>query len=97
MAETERGSVDRLDVVVIGAGQAGLAMGYYLAKQGRQFTILEASDSIGSAWRTRWDSLVLFTPRRYDSLPGLPFPGDPDGYPGARRGHQLPRAVRRDL
>ena len=43
--------------------------------------ILEAADSIGAAWRARWDSLVLFTPRRYDSLPGLAFPGDPDGYP----------------
>ena len=57
-------------------------MGHYLAKQGRHFTILEAAGSIGAAWRSRWDSLVLFTPRRYDSLPGLPFPGDPDGYPG---------------
>ncbi len=73
---------DQLEVAVIGAGQAGLAMGYFLGKQGRRFAILEASDSIGAAWRTRWDSLVLFTPRRYDSLPGLPFPGDPDGYPG---------------
>jgi putative flavoprotein involved in K+ transport len=73
---------DQLEVAVIGAGQAGLAMGYFLAKQGRRFTILEASDSIGPAWRSRWDSLVLFTPRRYDGLPGLPFPGEPDGYPG---------------
>ena len=76
------GSDDRFEVAVIGAGQAGLAMGHYLAKQGRHFTILEAAGSIGAAWRSRWDSLVLFTPRRYDSLPGLPFPGDPDGYPG---------------
>ena len=51
-------------------------------RKGRHFTILEAAGSIGAAWRSRWDSLVLFTPRRYDSLPGLPFPGDPDGYPG---------------
>jgi putative flavoprotein involved in K+ transport len=78
----EKGSGDRLEVAVIGAGQAGLAMGYFLARQGRHFTILEASDSIGAAWRSRWDSLVLFTPRRYDGLPGLPFPGEPDGYPG---------------
>ena len=76
------GSDNRLDVAVIGAGQAGLAIGHYLAKQGRHFTILEAAGSIGPAWRTRWDSLVLFTPRRYNRLPGLPFPGDPDGYPG---------------
>ena len=80
--EMERGSGDRFDVAVIGGGQAGLAIGYFLAREGRHFTILEASDSIGTAWRSRWDSLVLFTPRRYDSLPGLPFPGDPDGYPG---------------
>ena len=69
------------EVVVIGAGQAGLAMGYYLARQGRRFIILERGDSIAPAWRERWDSLTLFTPRRYSSLPGLPFPGDPDGYP----------------
>jgi putative flavoprotein involved in K+ transport len=79
--ETERSSGDRFDVAVIGAGQAGLAMGYFLAKEGRPFTILEAEGSIGAAWHARWDSLVLFTPRRYDSLPGLLFPGDPDGYP----------------
>lgn len=69
---------------MIGGGQAGLAMGYFLAREGRHFTILEASDSIGAAWRSRWDSLVLFTPRRYDALPGMPFSGDPDGYPGRK-------------
>jgi putative flavoprotein involved in K+ transport len=58
-----------------------LAIGYFLARQGRRFTILEAGDAVGTAWRERWDSLVLFTPRRYDALPGLAFPGDPDGYP----------------
>ena len=72
---------DRFDVVVIGAGQAGLAIGYFLARQGRRFVILEAADAVGAAWRSRWDSLVLFTPRRHDALPGLAFPGDPDGYP----------------
>lgn len=56
-------------------------MGNFLAQQGRRFVILESADSVGSAWRNRWDSLVLFTSRRYDSLPGLAFPGDPDGYP----------------
>jgi putative flavoprotein involved in K+ transport len=69
-------------VVVIGAGQAGLAIGYYLAAQGRRFVILEREDDVASAWRDRWDSLTLFTPRVYDGLPGLAFPGDPDGYPG---------------
>jgi putative flavoprotein involved in K+ transport len=74
-------SDERFDVVVVGSGQAGLAIGYYLARQGRRFVILEAADIIGAAWRNRWDSLRLFTPRRYDGLPGLAFPGDPDGYP----------------
>ena len=69
------------EVVVIGAGQAGLTIGYYLAQQGRRFVVLERSDSVASAWRERWESLTLFTPRRYSALPGLPFPGDPDGYP----------------
>ena len=69
------------DVLVIGAGQAGLAIGHYLARQGEHFVILDGADSVGSAWRTRWDSLTLFTPRRYDALPEKPFPGDPDGYP----------------
>ena len=74
-------SHERVDVAVVGGGQAGLAIGYFLARQGRRFVILEAADSIGAAWRTRWDSLLLFTPRRYSALAGLAFPGDPDGYP----------------
>jgi cation diffusion facilitator CzcD-associated flavoprotein CzcO/FtsP/CotA-like multicopper oxidase with cupredoxin domain len=72
---------ERLDAAVIGAGQAGLAMGYYLKRQGRRFVILERAADIAPAWRERWDSLTLFTPRRYSGLPGLPFPGDPEGYP----------------
>src|SRR5919197_6598492 len=74
-------SRDRYEVAIVGAGQAGLALGYFLARQGRRFVILEAADAVCPAWRERWDSLLLFTPRRYDSLPGLAFPGDPDGYP----------------
>ena len=73
---------DRYEVVVVGGGQAGLAIGYFLAQQGRRFRILEATDAPAGAWRARWDSLKLFTPVRYDSLPGRPFPGDPDTYPG---------------
>ncbi len=74
-------SGETVDVAVIGAGQAGLAVGYFLARQGRRFVIVDGADAVGAAWRNRWDSLILFTPRRYDSLPGLAFPGDPDGYP----------------
>lgn len=70
------------EVVVVGGGQAGLAVGYFLARQNRDFVILEAATEPASAWRQRWDSLKLFTPVRYSSLPGLPFPGDPDSYPG---------------
>src|SRR5918994_3264712 len=77
----EVGSGEHFEVAVVGGGQAGLAMGYYLRQQGRRFVILERGDSIAPAWRERWDSLKLFTPRGYSSLPGHPFPGDPDGYP----------------
>lgn len=73
---------DHLEVIVIGGGQAGLAVGYFLAQQGRKFAILEAAEEPAAAWRARWESLMLFTPVRYSSLPGLPFPGDPDSYPG---------------
>jgi len=72
---------DPFEVAVVGAGQAGLAIGYFLSRQGRRFVILERAGSIAAAWRERWESLTLFTPRRYNSLPGLPFPGGPDGYP----------------
>jgi putative flavoprotein involved in K+ transport len=71
-----------LDVLVIGGGQAGLAMGYHLAQSGRSFQILDAGAEIGARWRSRWDSLLLFTSGRYDNLPGLPFPAAPDTYPG---------------
>jgi putative flavoprotein involved in K+ transport len=74
-------STSSYEVVVVGAGQAGLAIGYFLHRQGRRLVILERAGQIAPAWRERWDSLTLFTPRRYSGLPGLPFPGDPDGYP----------------
>jgi putative flavoprotein involved in K+ transport len=73
---------DRYEVIVVGGGQAGLALGYYLAQQGRRFIILDAAAEPAATWRDRWDSLRLFTPVRYDSLPGMAFPGDPDSYPG---------------
>jgi len=70
-----------LDAIVIGAGQAGLAAGYYLRQAGASFTVLEAS-RVGDSWARRWDSLKLFTPARYNSLPGKPFPGKPYDLPG---------------
>jgi len=75
------GSAQHLDVAVIGGGQAGLAIGYFLGQHGYTFVILERASEVAPAWRERWDSLTLFTSRRYSALPGLPFPGDPDGYP----------------
>lgn len=70
-----------LDVLVIGGGQAGLAMGYHLKQAGHRFRIVERQGRLGDGWRNRYDSLVLFTPRAYSALPGLPVPGDQDGYP----------------
>jgi putative flavoprotein involved in K+ transport len=65
---------EHLATIVIGGGQAGLATGYYLKQQGRDFVILDANERIGDAWRNRWDSLHLFTPARFDGLAGMPFP-----------------------
>jgi len=80
--ETE---VEQFDTVVVGGGQAGLAAGYYLRKLGRRFVILDANERIGGSWRTRtWDSLRLFTPARYDGLPGWRFPGPGWSYPTAQ-------------
>jgi putative flavoprotein involved in K+ transport len=72
----------RLDVLVIGGGQAGLAMGYHLRQRGLRFLIVDAGPEIGHVWRARWDSLQLFTSGRYDNLPGQPFPAAADTYPG---------------
>lgn len=76
----------RLDVVVVGGGQAGLAVARQLAGpfagEGRRFVVLEAAGAIGDSWRTRWDSLTLFTPAQYNGLPGMTFPAPADTYPG---------------
>lgn len=69
------------NTALIGAGQAGLAAAYYLQQAGLNFTVLEADEAVGGAWRHYYDSLQLFSPAQYSSLPGLPFPGDPDRYP----------------
>ncbi len=71
-----------LDVAVIGGGQAGLAMAWHLTRQNLRFVVLEAGPEVGHVWRSRWDSLTLFTPAQYNALPGMPFPGKADTYPG---------------
>ncbi|MGY1456709.1 ArsO family NAD(P)H-dependent flavin-containing monooxygenase [Streptomyces sp. SS8] len=74
----------RTDVVVVGGGQAGLAAGYHLRRQGLDFTILDAQDAPGGAWQHTWDSLRLFSPAAYSSLPGWPMPAQPgQTYPDA--------------
>lgn len=72
---------ERFETVIIGGGQAGLSVGYHLAKRERPFVILDANERIGDAWRKRWDSLRVFTPARYDGLPGWPFPAPPRSFP----------------
>jgi putative flavoprotein involved in K+ transport len=72
---------ERVETVIVGGGQAGLAVGYHLARRERPFVILDADRRPGDAWRRRWDSLRLFTPARYSGLPGLPFPAPPFTHP----------------
>jgi len=77
----EGDDAERFETVIVGGGQAGLAAGYHLAKRGLPFVILDASERIGDAWRNRWDSLRLFTPAKYDGLPGWRFPAPGWSFP----------------
>jgi putative flavoprotein involved in K+ transport len=70
-----------LDTVIIGGSQAGLAMAWHLAQQKLRFVVLEAAGELGHTWRSRWDTLRLFTPAQYDALPGMAFPAPADTYP----------------
>jgi putative flavoprotein involved in K+ transport len=72
---------ERVQTLVIGGGQAGLSIGYHLRRRGLPFMILDANERIGDAWRTRWDSLRLFTPARFDGLDGMPFPAPAHSFP----------------
>jgi putative flavoprotein involved in K+ transport len=71
---------ERVETLVLGGGQAGLAVGYHLTQRDLPFIILDANERIGDSWRKRWDSLRLFTPARYNALPGMPFPGAPRSF-----------------
>ncbi|HKG93167.1 MAG TPA: NAD(P)-binding domain-containing protein [Gemmatimonadaceae bacterium] len=75
------GEVERIRAVVIGGGQAGLSVGYHLARHGVPFVILEANERIGDSWRKRWDSLRLFSPARFDGIAGMPFPAGGNDFP----------------
>ena len=72
---------ERFDTIVIGGGQAGLTAGYHLKRRGLPFVILDRHDRIGDAWRTRWDSLRIFTPASYSGLPGWRFPAPASSFP----------------
>lgn len=72
---------EHAETIVVGGGQAGLATAYHLKRLGREVLVLDGSERIGDGWRTRWDSLRLFTPAKYDGLPGLRFPAPPNSFP----------------
>jgi len=76
------GELEKLEAVIVGGGQAGLATAYELNRRGVEFTVLEAGTRLGDQWRHRWDSLCLFTPARFDGLPGSSFPAPAGSFPG---------------
>jgi putative flavoprotein involved in K+ transport len=78
---TTTSTVERHETIIIGGGQAGLAMAYHLAQLGLPFVILDANERIGDGWRARWESMRLFTPARRDGLPGRPFPARKHSFP----------------
>lgn len=81
MEVPQKGDAESFETVIIGGGQAGLSLGYHLAKLSRPFVILDANERVGDAWRKRWDSLRLFTPARYCGLDGWSFPASPLTFP----------------
>jgi putative flavoprotein involved in K+ transport len=76
-------TTQHIETLIIGAGQAGLSTGHHLQRRGRPFLIVDALERVGDHWRQQWDTLRLYTPAKYDGLPGLPFPADdPWHFPG---------------
>ncbi|SDJ23764.1 putative flavoprotein involved in K+ transport [Actinokineospora alba] len=74
-------TTQHIETLIIGAGQAGLSTGYHLRELGRPFLIVDGNDRVGDNWRRQWDTLRLYTPAKYDGLPGLPFPQDGWSFP----------------
>jgi putative flavoprotein involved in K+ transport len=74
-------SNQHIETLIIGAGQAGLSTGYHLKRLNRPFLIVDGNERVGDNWRQQWDTLRLYTPAKYDRLPGLPFPGDQWAFP----------------
>ena len=75
-------SIEHIETLIIGAGQAGLSTAYHLRRCGRPVLVVDRGARVGDHWRAQWDTLRLYTPAKYDGLPGLPFPGEPWSYPG---------------
>ena len=74
--------MEHVETVIIGAGQAGLSTAYHLKQRGRDCVVLDRNQRVGDGWRQQWDSLRLYSPAKYDGLPGMPFPGNRWSYPG---------------
>lgn len=74
--------MEHVETVIIGAGQAGLATAYHLRRRGRDCLVLDRNRRVGDNWRQQWDSLRLYSPAKFDGLPGMPFPGEPWSFPG---------------
>jgi putative flavoprotein involved in K+ transport len=74
--------MEHVETIIVGAGQAGLATAYHLRRRGRDCVILDRNHRVGDGWRQQWDTLRLYSPAKYDGLPGMPFPADPWSFPG---------------
>ena len=75
-------SVEHVETLIIGAGQSGLATAQHLQSNGRSCLIVDANDRVGDGWRRQWDTLKLYSPAKFDGLPGMPFPGRAWSFPG---------------
>ena len=73
--------MEHVETVIIGAGQAGLSTAYHLKQKGRDCVVIDRNQRIGDGWRQQWDSLRLYSPAKYDGLPGMPCPGKPSSFP----------------